>query len=57
MMRLAEIAKAEGVEMRVSEGGRHTKVWIGDRCEMVPRHNEVNEITAKKIIGKLERRP
>jgi mRNA interferase HicA len=54
MKRLAQIAKARGVEMYVEEGGNHTKVRIGDRSQMVPRHNEVNEMTAKAIIRAME---
>lgn len=57
MKRLAQIAKAQAVEIRLTEGGNHTKVWIGDRSEMVPRHTEINEMTAKAIIRKLEGRP
>jgi hypothetical protein len=54
MKRLAKIAKTQGVEMHVKEGGSHTKVTIGDRSQMVPRHNEVNEMTAKAIIQAME---
>ncbi len=54
MKRLAQIAKTQGVEMHISEGGNHTKVRISDRMEMVPRHNDVNEMTAKAIIRKME---
>jgi mRNA interferase HicA len=43
--------------MRLTEGGNHTKVSIGNRTEMVPRHNEINEMTAKAIIRQLEGRP
>ena len=57
MKRLAQIAKAQGMEMRLTEGGNHTKVSIGTRTEMVPRHNEINEMTAKAIIRQLEGRP
>jgi len=56
MKRLAKIAKAQGLEMLVSEGANHTKVIIGDRLDVVPRHNEINEMTAKSIIRKLEGR-
>ncbi|WP_281277767.1 hypothetical protein [Myceligenerans xiligouense] len=31
------------------EGGNHTKVRIGNLSTIVPRHNEVNEFTAKAI--------
>jgi mRNA interferase HicA len=57
MRRLAEIAKAQGLEMHLTEGGNHTKVVIGNRIDVVPRHTEINEMTAKAIIRKLEGRP
>lgn len=47
MKRLAQIAKVQGVEMRVRKGGNHTKDWIANRSEMVPRHTEINEMTAR----------
>jgi hypothetical protein len=54
MKRLAKIAKAEDEDLIITEGGPHTKVQIGDRVDSVPRHTEVNEITAQKIIRKME---
>lgn len=56
MKRLAQIAKAQGLEMNLTEGGSHTKVVIGDRTDVVPRHTEINEMTARSIIRKLEGR-
>ena len=56
MKRLAQIAKAKGLEMHLTEGGNHTKVVIGDRTDVVPRHTEINEMTARSIIRKLEGR-
>ena len=38
----------------MTEGGSHSKVWIGERFVTVPRHNEINELTAKSIIAKVE---
>ena len=32
------------------EGGNHTIYTNGKNTEQVPRHNEINEITAKSII-------
>ncbi len=55
MKRLKQIAAAQGEELVVAEGGSHTKVQIGSRQNVVPRHNEINEITAKKIIQHFER--
>ncbi len=54
MKRLAAIASEQGLELRTAEGGGHTKVWIGERMQPVPRHREIGEITARNIIQKLE---
>ena len=32
------------------EGGNHTKVTIGPLHSTIPRHSEINEITARSII-------
>jgi mRNA interferase HicA len=50
---LKAIAKAEKAQMVVTEGKKHTKVTIGDRVEMVPRHSDVNEQLAKAIIKRM----
>ena len=57
MKHLAQIAKQQGLEMHLTEGGNHTKVMIGTRTDVVPRHSEINEITAKAIIRKMKGRP
>jgi len=54
MKRLAKIAKSEGANLELREGGNHTVVRIGDRVESVPRHNEIAELLAQKIIRKME---
>lgn len=54
MKRLAKIAKAAGEEVVTREGGSHTVVTIGDRQTTVPRHNEINEMTAKAILKQME---
>ncbi len=53
--RITAIAKAKGVTAVYEEGGSHTKVTVGDRQTVIPRHREINEITARKIIDQLER--
>lgn len=53
MNRLAEIAKKRGVEMVTREGGAHTQVRIGGSVTYVPRHGEINEITAKAILKQI----
>lgn len=57
MRRLRDIARERGVGMEVTEGGRHTKIKIGDRLTVVPRHNEINEHTARSIIRYMEGKP
>lgn len=47
---LARIAKQHGMEPQWEEGGNHTKVTIGTLRSTIPRHNEINEITARSII-------
>lgn len=39
--------------MTVTEGGNHTKVVIGDARTVMPRHNEINEETAKAILKQM----
>ncbi|QCG77808.1 HicA-like toxin [Gordonia phage Reyja] len=51
MKTLGQIAKAAGEDLVTREGGSHTIVTIGDRKTPVPRHNEINEYTAKGIIN------
>lgn len=52
--RLRKIAKASGSELVLTEGGSHTKAAIGNRMTVIPRHNEINEITAKAILRQME---
>jgi mRNA interferase HicA len=56
MKHLTQMAAAEGLVMESTEGGKHTKVIIGSRTSYVPRHNEINEITAQSIIKQMTRR-
>jgi hypothetical protein len=53
MQKLREMAAAEGRDLVESEGGSHTKVTIGDRQSVVPRHREINELTARAILKQL----
>ncbi len=53
MKRLAARAKAEGVDLQLTEGANHTKVRIGDLQAVVPRQIEVNEITARAILRQM----
>lgn len=53
MKRLAAKAKAEGADLELTEGGSHTKVKIGNKQTVVPRRNEINELTAKAILKQM----
>lgn len=37
----------------IIEGGKHTKVQVGGRQTTIPRHREINELTAKAILKQL----
>lgn len=50
LKQLRTIAKDQGVQFSESEGGSHTKVYLGTRWVTVPRHKEINELTAKGIL-------
>jgi mRNA interferase HicA len=52
LRRLRQIAKERNEEFRVTEGGRHSRVWIGTQSEPVPRHNEIKEYLARGILKK-----
>lgn len=52
---LKNFAKETGQHFAEEEGAKHTKVYIGDKQTTVPRHSEINEITAdaiRKQLGK-----
>jgi mRNA interferase HicA len=51
---LAHAARAAGKPLQVTEGGNHTKVRIGSRQTVVPRHNVVNAWTAQAILKHME---
>jgi len=55
MRRLASLAREHGVELEVIEGGSHSKVTIGPARTTVPRHAEVNELTARGILRHVEK--
>lgn len=51
--RLRDIAKANGLTLTLTEGGKHTKVTLGEKQTVIPRHTEINENTARAIIAQL----
>ena len=50
MKNLQKIAKEQGVQLEIREGGLHTVVKIGDCSTTVPRHNEIGETMAPIIL-------
>lgn len=53
MKRLAHAAREQHPELVTREGANHTRVEIGDRRSVVPRHTEINEITANAILEQM----
>lgn len=53
LAKLRNHAKAIGQEYSQVEGGDHTKVTIGGRFTTVPRHSEINEMTARAILKQM----
>lgn len=54
MKQLRDFARDTGQPYSETEGGSHTKVTIGNRRTVVPRHREINEITAKSILKQVK---
>lgn len=53
--KITEASAQAGVAFgEVREGGSHTVYRCGGENVIVPRHNEINEITAKSIMKNLE---
>jgi mRNA interferase HicA len=49
---LRDVARGNGLELRLIRQGANHEVWhIGDRRLIIPRHREINEITARGILG------
>lgn len=55
MKQLKNIAKQTGNPMSVVEGKRHTKVTIGHVTDLVGRHPDVPEQTARATIRKFKK--
>ena len=53
--RIHGLAKDNGLEDVWTEGGNHSKVTVGNAQTTVPRHGEVNELTARGILRYIER--
>lgn len=53
--KINQLAKTHGLTAHWEEGGNHSKVTVGHLTTAVPRHAEINELTAKGILKYLER--
>ena len=53
--RIHRLARSNGLEDVWEEGGNHSKVTVGKARTTVPRHGEINELTAKGILRYIER--
>ncbi|MBE6475074.1 MAG: hypothetical protein E7Z95_05825 [Actinomyces succiniciruminis] len=53
--KLEEVARQKGERLVLSEGSRHTKATIGTWSEPIPRHREINEMTAQAILRRSRR--
>lgn len=52
---LATLAKNAGLEFKSIGGTKHDKFLLGTSVILVPRHREINELTAKAIIKQAEK--
>ena len=53
--RIHRLALDNGLEDIWAEGGNHSKVTVGNAQTTVPRHGEINELTARGILRYIER--
>lgn len=53
LQRISRHAKQQGLLMEITEGASHTKVRVGDRVTVVPRHAEINEVTARAVLKQI----
>lgn len=51
---IRQIARAKGENAVFTEGGSHIHVTVGDKQITMPRHHEINELTAKGILKYLK---
>ena len=50
---IKKYAKETGQNYKQTEGGNHTKIWVGENYTTLPRHNEIPDIVAKKLYKQL----
>ena len=53
---IAKCARAQGVEWRLLRQGADHEIWrCGSLVVHVPRHRDLNEVTARRTVRELER--
>ncbi|MGJ9423967.1 type II toxin-antitoxin system HicA family toxin [Aeromicrobium sp. CF3.5] len=50
---LRQFAKDNGLEVVETEGSNHTRFIVGGRRTVVARHNEIPEVTVRKILKQI----
>lgn len=50
---IRRFARSRGLNMHMTEGANHTKVRVGERNSVIPRHSEINELTTRSIRPQL----
>lgn len=50
---IRRFARSEGLTLDITEGANHTKVHVGKRRTVIPRHTDINELTARSIRRQL----
>lgn len=55
LKKLERVARDRGEKLEITEGGRHTKIKIGQSQTVVPRHTEIADLLAKKIVKQVEK--
>ena len=53
MNQIRTYAAQHGLEVRVVEGRNHTRVWVGDQYTTIPRHREIPDGFARKILKQI----
>ncbi len=53
LKKIRQHALARGEELRIVEGANHTRVWIGESYTTIPRHREIPDRFAKKILKQI----
>lgn len=54
MKRIHREADRNGITVTETEGGKHTKLYVGGTMVAIPRHSEINELTARSILKECE---